>query len=153
MYTKKCPNFVSRWRNRVILDKLSHGTQAGSTTLSMRNTVSHINIQCARYGFTRSYFARLQDPASRVGGGGRWAGGGGAAVSAVCLVCSRSSYMFTNTWEYELAQGGPHSSAEPVSLSLHRNPAVLSMQMRRGRGGRTWSAVFRICLLWLLQFK
>lgn len=50
------------------------------------------------------------------------------AVNAVFL--AQRSNMFTNMWEYELAQGGQHSAMKLMSLSLHTNPAVLSMQMR-----------------------
>lgn len=74
------------------------------------------------------------------------------AVSAVCLAFARSSYMFTNMWEYELAQGGPHSAMKLISLSLHTNPAVLSMQMREEkRGGLSW--VCSVSASLLLHFK
>lgn len=54
----------------------------------------------------------------------------------VLFALAQSSYMFTNMWEYELAQGGPHSAMKLISLSLHTNPAVLSMQMREGKERR-----------------
>lgn len=74
------------------------------------------------------------------------------AVSAVCLAFAQSSYMFTNMWEYELAQGGPHSATKLISLSLHTNPAVLSMQMREEkRGGLSW--VCSVSASPLLHFK
>lgn len=76
----------------------------------------------------------------------------GGSISAVCLASAQSSYMFTNTWEYELAQGGPHSSMKLISLSLHTNPAVLSMQMRgEKRGGL--SRVCSVSASLLLHFK
>lgn len=75
-----------------------------------------------------------------------------AGVSAVCLAFARSSSMFTNMWEYELAQGGPHSSMTLISLSLHTNPAVLSMQMRgEKRGGLSRGCWVSASLL--LHFK
>lgn len=52
------------------------------------------------------------------------------AVSAVCLASAQSSRMFSDMWEFELAQGGLRSSMQLMSLSLPTNPAVLSMQMR-----------------------
>lgn len=75
-------------------------------------------------------------------------------VSECCLPClAQSSYMFTNMWEYELAQGGPHSAMELISLSLHTNPAVLSMQMREEKreGGLSW--VCSVSASLLLHFK
>lgn len=73
-------------------------------------------------------------------------------MSAVCLAFAQSSYMFTNMWEYELAQGGPHSAMKLISLSLHTNPAVLSMQMREEkRGGLSW--VCSVSASLLLHFK
>lgn len=73
-------------------------------------------------------------------------------VSAVCLAFAQSSYMFTNMWEYELAQGGPHSAMKLISLSLHTNPTVLSMQMRaEKRGGLSWLCSVSASLL--LHFK
>lgn len=62
---------------------------------------------------------------------------GAGAVSAVCLASAQSSHMFSDMWEFELAQGGLCCSMQLISLSLHTNPAVLSMQMRgEGEGGR-----------------
>lgn len=76
----------------------------------------------------------------------------GGSISAVCLASAQSFYMFTNTWEYELAQGGPHSSMKLISLSLHTNPAVLSMQMSgEKRGGL--SRVCSVSASLLLHFK
>ena len=51
-----------------------------------------------------------------------------------------------------LAQGGPHSAMKLISLSLHTNPAVLSMQMREEkRGGLSW--VCSVSASLLLHFK
>lgn len=58
---------------------------------------------------------------------------GAGAVSAVCLAAAQSSHMFSDMWEFELAQGGRRRSMQLISLSLHTHPAVLSMQMRGGR--------------------
>ena len=74
------------------------------------------------------------------------------ALSAVCLAFAQSSDMFTNMWEYELAQGGLYSAMKLMSFSLHTNPAVLSMQMREEkRGGLSW--VCSVSASLLLHFK
>lgn len=57
---------------------------------------------------------------------------GAGAVSAVCLASAQSSHMFSEMWEFELAQGGLRSSTLLISLSLHTNPAVFSMQVKGG---------------------
>lgn len=65
---------------------------------------------------------------------------------------AQSSCMFTNVWGYELAWGGPHTAMNLMSLSLHTNPAVLSMQMRaEKRGGLSW--VCSVSASLLLHFK
>lgn len=57
-------------------------------------------------------------------------------LSAVSYAFAQSSSMFINMWEYELAQGGSLSSMKLMSLSIHMNPAVLSMQMRKEKERR-----------------
>lgn len=57
-------------------------------------------------------------------------------LSAVSHAFAQSSSMFINMWEYELAQGGSLSSMKLMSLSIHMNPAVLSMQMRKEKERR-----------------
>lgn len=77
---------------------------------------------------------------------------GAGAVSAVCLASAQSSHMFSDMWEFELAQGGLHSSMQLISLSLHTNPAILSMQMKGAkRRGLSW--VCSVSASLLLHFK
>lgn len=72
---------------------------------------------------------------------------GAGAVSAVCLASAQSSHMFSDMWEFELAQGGLCCSMQLISLSLHTNPAVLSMQMRGGGWGLSWVCSLSASLL------
>lgn len=60
---------------------------------------------------------------------------GAGAVSAVCLASAQSSHMFSEMWEFELAQGGLRSSTLLISLSLHTHkPCSLFNASERGGG-------------------